>query len=68
MAPVNAGATGHGKRVGTHTLRHNFDRNIVASGVPLKQLQVRLGHESVATTEGYLRLSPDTVGRMMAKP
>ena len=62
------GAIALGKRVGTHTLRHSFARHMVANGVPLNQLQVWLGHESLAMTEIYLRLAPDTGGRMTGIP
>lgn len=59
-----AGAIALGKRIGTHTLRHSFARHMVANGVPLNQLQVWIGHESVANTEVYVRLAPDTGGLM----
>ena len=64
-AAEKAGAIARGKRSGTHTLRHSFARHVLANGVPLNRLQVWLGHESLATTEIYLRLAPDTGGRMV---
>ena len=67
-AAEKAGAKSPGKRVGNHTLRHSFAKHIVAKGVPLNQLQPWLGHESLATTEVYLRLASDTVGRMTGIP
>ena len=67
-AAEKAGAIVHSKRVGTHTLRHSFARHLLANGVPLNQLQAWLGHESLATTEIYLRLTPDTGGRMVGIP
>lgn len=67
-AAEKAGGTSRSKRVGTHTLRHSFARHMVANGVPLNQLQVWLGHESLGTTEIYFRLAPDTGGHMAGIP
>ena len=67
-AAEKAGAIAPGKRIGTHTLRHSFARHMVANGVPLNQLQVWIGHESLATTEIYLRLAPDVGGKMTGIP
>ena len=40
----------------------------MANGVPITQLQALLGHESLATTEIYLRLAPDVGGRIAGIP
>ena len=63
-----ASAITRGKRVGTHTLRPSFARHVLDNGVPLNQLQARLGHESLATTEIYLRLAPDVAGVCPVSP
>ena len=67
-AAEKACAKSPGKRVGNDTLRHSFAKHMVANGVPLNQLQAWLGHESLATTEVYLRLASDTGGRMTGIP
>ena len=61
-AAEKAGAIARVKRVGSHTLRHSFARHLLANGVPLNQLQVWLGHESLSTTEIYLRPAPTPAG------
>ena len=65
---MKAGTIAAGKRIGTHTLRHSFARHMVANGIPLNQLQVWLGHESLVTTQVYLKLAPDTGGMMTTIP
>lgn len=62
------GAIASGNRVRTHALHHGFARHVLANGVPLNQLPVWLGHESSGTSETYLRLAPDTGGRMTEIP
>jgi integrase len=42
-----------------HTLRHTFASHLVAAGVPLRAVQMLLGHASYATTERYAHFSPD---------
>ncbi len=38
-----------------HTLRHTFAKNLVDAGVPLDQVALLLGHESLDTTKIYTR-------------
>lgn len=38
-----------------HTLRHTFAKNLVDAGVPLDQVAMLLGHESLDTTKIYTR-------------
>lgn len=42
-----------------HCLRHTFAAHLVSNGVPLRTVQVLMGHASFATTERYAHLSPD---------
>lgn len=39
-----------------HDLRHTYASRLVQRGVPIQQVQVLLGHQSIATTERYARL------------
>lgn len=44
---------------GVHCLRHTFASHSVMDGVPLRTVQVLLGHASIQTTEQYAHLSPE---------
>ncbi len=55
-----AAAGGLTKRPRIHDLRHTHASQLVASGLPLNAVQVRLGHESITTTvDRYSHLAPD---------
>lgn len=41
-----------------HDLRHSFASQLVAAGVPLRQVQAWLGHSTIAMTERYAHLAP----------
>ncbi|MDZ7809218.1 MAG: tyrosine-type recombinase/integrase [Arhodomonas sp.] len=49
-----AGLDGH-----VHNLRHTYASHLVMGGVPLRTVQVLLGHAHYATTERYAYLAPD---------
>jgi integrase len=42
-----------------HCLRHTFAAHLVSNGVPLRTVQVLMGHASITTTERYAHLAPD---------
>ena len=44
---------------GVHCLRHTFASHLVMDGVPIRTVQVLLGHASIQTTEQYAHLSPE---------
>lgn len=46
------------KGVSFHSLRHSFAVRCMERGIPLNQIQVLLGHESIATTSIYLKINP----------
>lgn len=41
-----------------HSLRHSFAVRCMERGIPLNQIQVILGHESITTTSIYLKINP----------
>lgn len=46
------------RRIGWHVLRHTFGSLLASQGVPLRQIQMLMGHQSIKTTERYAHLSP----------
>ena len=41
-----------------HSLRHSFAVRCMNRGIPLNQIQLLLGHESISTTSIYLKINP----------
>jgi site-specific recombinase XerC len=39
-------------------MRHSFGSKLAFAGVPLRQVQVWLGHSSIVTTQRYIHLAP----------
>ena len=56
-------------RCHAHGLRHTHSAELAAEGVPVNMIQAQLGHESLATTDTYLRhIRPeDLIERIRAR-
>jgi len=46
------------ERISFHSLRHSFAVRCMEKGIPLNNIQVLLGHESIKTTSIYLKVNP----------
>ena len=57
----NDGVTDSRQRVVFHTLRHTFASWLVQKGVPLHTVAELMGHKSIAMTQRYAHLSPDSL-------
>ena len=52
--------------LGTHALRHAAASNMIRGGIPLKPVADILGHESLETTMGYLRVDIEMLRKAAA--
>lgn len=52
------------KRVTPHGIRHTFATHLLARGMDIRYIQALLGHEDIATTEIYTRITNDELIRV----
>lgn len=66
LLPRLAKRAGIDRRCHPHALRHSFASELVSEGTPLNLVQAQLGHNSLATTDRYVRhLNPIAVVQAM---
>jgi integrase/recombinase XerD len=56
-----AAASGIGKIVGPHMLRHAFATHLLENGEDLRRIQVVLGHGSIRSTQIYTQVAPSQI-------
>lgn len=69
LLPRLAAKAGLGKRVHAQGLRHTHAAELAAEGLPAELIQAQLGHESLASTDRYLRRIPpaDRIGALQRR-
>jgi integrase/recombinase XerD len=63
---VGAERAGLAGRVSPHTLRHSFATHLLEGGADVRVVQELLGHASVATTQIYTKVAPETLREVYA--
>jgi len=64
-AEVGIGALG--RRLSPHILRHSVATHLLQEGVDIRQVQLLLRHQSIATTELYLHADVDRLGSVLIR-
>ena len=69
LLPRLAAKAGIGKRVHAQGLRYSHAAELAAEGLPAELIRAQLGHESLASTDRYLRRvpPPDRIGALQRR-
>lgn len=62
---LNDGVKDQRKKICFHTMRHTFASRLAMAGVPLYTIKEAMGHHTIAMTERYAHLMPDTLREAM---
>ncbi|MBN2646126.1 MAG: site-specific integrase [Desulfuromonadaceae bacterium] len=62
---LNDGIDDQRQKVCFHTMRHTFASRLAMAGVPLYTIKEAMGHHTIAMTERYAHLMPDTLREAM---
>lgn len=57
---------GLSKKITPRTLRHSYATHLIENGTSARVVQVLLGHSNVHTTETYMHVSPQTIGKALS--
>jgi integrase/recombinase XerC len=61
---VRRAGLAQGLEVHPHMLRHSFATHLLAGGADVRAIQEMLGHASLATTQRYVQVDPEQLGRV----
>jgi integrase len=67
LPAADADKAGIDKKISPHKLRHTYATNLLNAGAERVDLQVPLGHESIATTQIYTHVGQERMEKVVSK-
>ena len=55
------------KHISCHCFRHSYGSHLLENGAEIKHISELLGHRDLKTTEGYTRLNPESLKKLVNK-